>query len=168
MRISEHDWQLRWLVGFLVATYAAAGLGSLFTFPALDAWYRGLRRPGWSPPDWLFGPVWTILYGQMAVAAWLVRRSRGKGHRAARVALFTWCAQLLLNLGWSAAFFGARSTLAGVWVIVVLWTTIVATVAQAWRLSRPAGLLLLPYLAWTSFAALLNVTIWRMNRHRDS
>jgi translocator protein len=156
------------LVGFLAASFAAAGLGSAFSIPALDPWYRELRKPAWTPPDQVFGPVWTILYFQMAVAAWLVHRhttgQRGARSSRGKVAFFAWVAQLLLNVGWSAAFFGLRSPAAGLLTIVPLWVAVVAAVATAARVTRVASLLLVPYLAWTSFAAALNLRIWQLNR----
>jgi translocator protein len=158
-------WQLLELVGFLTASYGAAGVGSLFTVPALrSGWYGRLRKPRWTPPDRVFGPVWTILYTQMAISAWLVRR-RGASNQAqaARLALVAWCAQLGLNVAWSAAFFGARSPAKGVAVIAALWLAIVATVGLSARVRKGAGALLLPYLAWTSYAAALNTAIWRRN-----
>jgi|SRR5579864_732835 len=158
-----------WLVGFLAASYGAAGLGSAFTFRALNSgWYRRLRRPRWTPPDRLFGPVWTILYTQMAISAWLVRRGATNGDpkhaQAARAALVAWFAQLALNVAWSAAFFGARSPAKGMLVISMLWLAIIATVGLSARVQKVAGVLLLPYLAWTSFAAALNLSIWQRNR----
>ena len=161
--------QLLWLLGLLGASYGAAGLGTLFTLPALDSWYRRLRKPRWTPPDQVFGPVWTILYAQMAVAAWLVRRGMvkpGAATDAGRLTLLAWGLQLLLNAGWSAAFFGRRSPAAGLWVIASLWAAIATTTALAMRVSPLAGVLLLPYLAWTSFASALNVQVWRLNRRR--
>ena len=155
--------QLNWLAGFLLASYAAAGLGSLFTLPALEGWYRHLRKPGWTPPDRVFGPVWTVLYTQIALSAWLARRA-ARNEQSSRPALFAWCAQLALSLAWSGAFFGRRSPAAGLFVIGALWIAIVATLALAARLSRASAALLVPYLAWTSFAAALNWRIWRINR----
>jgi translocator protein len=168
MRNIPQGRDLAWLLGFLGASLVAAGLGSGFTLPALDGWYRMLRKPNWTPPDRIFGPVWTILYAQMGVAAWLVYRSmirQPRGRRGmGRSALVAWFVQLLLNVGWSAAFFGRRSPAAGLFVIVLLWMAIATTAAAAARASRVAGLLLLPYLGWTSFAAALNLKIWQLNR----
>jgi translocator protein len=158
------------LAGFLALSYGAAGAGSLFTFQALNGgWYRRLSKPGWTPPDRVFGPVWTILYTQMAISAWLVRRGAAKDgseehKQAARAALLAWFAQLGLNVAWSAAFFGARSPAKGLGVIAILWLAIVATVGLSARVQKRAAALLLPYLTWTSFAAALNASIWQRNR----
>ena len=162
---TPHQRQWPWLLGFLAASYAAAGLGSLFTINALrSGWYRQLHKPPWTPPDRIFGPVWTILYTQMAIAAWLLRRRDTEGAEAARLALLVWAAQLALNVAWSAAFFGARSPAKGLAVIVALWCAIAATVGAAARVQRAAAALLVPYFVWTTYAAALNLEIWRRNR----
>ena len=159
------EWQLVWLLGFLGASYVAAGAGGLFTFKALESgWYRQLRKPRWTPPDRLFGPVWTILYTQMAVSAWLVRRGGRRSAKPVRLALIAWATQLTLNVTWSAAFFGARSPAKGLAIIIALWCAIATTLALAARVHRQAGALLVPYFAWTSFAAALNFRIWQLNR----
>jgi translocator protein len=123
-------------------------------------WYAQLAKPTWNPPSWVFGPVWTVLYILMGVAAWLVwDRWRGD----ARTALALFVVQLAFNAGWSAMFFGLQAPgLAFGWILV-LWALIVATTIAFWRLRTVAGVLLLPYLAWVTFAAVLNFTIWRMN-----
>ena len=158
-----------WLPVFVGVSFAAAGLGSAFTLPALDTWYRKLRKPGWTPPDRIFGPVWTILYTQIGIAGWLIYRGTRQQARARKrthsSALLAWGIQLLLNVGWSAAFFGWRSPAAGLLVMVPLWAAIATTVVSAARVSRLAGLLLLPYLAWTGFAAGLNLRVWQLNRN---
>lgn len=162
------DRQLGWLIAFFAASYLAAGLGSLFTFRSLDSWYRQLRKPRWTPPDRVFGPVWTILYAQMALSAWLLKRASA-GNRtpgAEHPALYAWATQLILNTAWSIAFFGRRSPGAGLAVIVPLWLTIAITVSLSARVSKLAAALLVPYLAWTSFAGALNWSVWRLNLDR--
>ncbi|GAC1318738.1 MAG: tryptophan-rich sensory protein [Chloroflexota bacterium] len=152
------------LAAYLVASFGAAAVGSAVTVPALDPWYRSLRKPDWTPPDRVFGPVWTILYVLMALAAWLVRRNAVRHPARARTALLAWAVQLVLNAAWSATFFGRRDPAAGVVVITALWAALAATIVLAARVSRRAATLLLPYLAWTTFAAALNIAIWRRNR----
>jgi tryptophan-rich sensory protein len=162
--------QTRWarfLLLFLLASYGAAALGSVFTARSVETWYRALRRPAWTPPDWLFGPVWAVLYTAMALAVWLVWRQARlspEQQRTSRAALWSWWAQLGLNVLWSAVFFGARSLSGALAVIAALWAAIALTAVLSLRVRPLAGLLLLPYLAWTSFAALLNYQIWRLNR----
>jgi tryptophan-rich sensory protein len=158
--------ELVWLVAFLVASFGAAAVGGRSISRSVNTWYRGLRKPGFTPPDWVFGPVWTILYASMAIAAWLVKREADRtpsSATAGQQALAAWGVQLALNVAWSAVFFGQRHVGAAVAVIAALWTAIAVCLERSARVSRPAALLLLPYLAWTSFAALLNVRIWQLN-----
>lgn len=154
------------LGGFLAASFGAAAFGSYFTSQSVDSWYPTLEKPAWRPPDAVFGPVWTVLYTLMAIAAWLVWRAddRAVPSRTARKwALAAWSIQLALNAAWSAVFFGARSPGGGLAVIAALVPAIATTAALAGRVSKPAGLLLVPYLAWTTFAAALNTRIWQLN-----
>ena len=142
------------LVGFV---------GSFFTRPAIPAWYAGLQKPSFAPPNWLFGPMWISLYLLMAIAAYLVWQ-KGLAVEGARAALVIFILQLLLNALWSPAFFGLRSPLAGAVVIVLLWLAIVLTIVLFWKVSRPAALLLLPYILWVTLASALNISIYLLNR----
>jgi tryptophan-rich sensory protein len=153
-------WQALALGMFTLACFVAAGLGSLFTMVSLGTWYGGLVKPSWNPPNGVFGPVWTVLYATMAVAGWLVWR---RGGLASWLALRWFAVQLVLNVGWSAVFFGLQMPGLAVLEIVVLWLAIVATLITSWRVSRLAGILFVPYLLWVSFAAVLNFAIWRLN-----
>ena len=149
----------RWwaLVGFGAAVTAAATIGGLGVRGTQDE-YRSLAQPSWAPPSWLFGPVWTVLYALIAVAAWLVWQRVGFG-----AALWAWVVQLVLNAVWTPLFFGAgRYDLAFV-ELVALWLSIGVTVPLFWRVSRPAGLLMLPYWGWVTFAGALNYSIWQLN-----
>ncbi len=139
----------------------AAALGAAATAPQIPGWYATLAKPAWNPPAWVFGPVWTTLYLMMACAAWLVWRSGG--FRGAPGALGLFLLQLALNAGWSWVFFGMQQPGWAVAVIVLLWCAIVATMAAFFRRSLAAGWLMAPYLAWVSFAAVLNAAIWRLN-----
>lgn len=140
--------------------FAAGYVGSVFTGKSVVGWYATLSKPSWTPPNAVFGPVWSALYLLMGVAAWLVWRSSGPG---AALALSLFGAQLLLNVAWSAIFFGLRSPAAGFVEICVLWLAIGATTAAFWRVAPPAAFLMLPYGAWVTFATILNFAIWRMN-----
>ena len=150
-------------VGFIAVCFAAAALGGLFTGPATQpgGWYEWIAKPSWTPPSWLFGPVWTLLYGAMAVAGWLVWREGG--WRAQKVPLALFFVQLALNTLWSYLFFGLRSPGLAFAEIVALWIAILATLIAFWRVSRLAGGLFVPYLAWVTFAAALNYSVWRLN-----
>ncbi len=153
---------LKAVVSILVCQ--AAGLvGSLFTAPAIPVWYENLAKPAFTPPDRIFAPVWTILYLLMGVALFLVWRG-GLERKWARRGMVLFGIQLVLNMGWSAAFFGGRSPLAGLVVIVLLWIAILLTMLDFFRISRAAGVLLTPYIAWVSYAALLNASIYTLNR----
>lgn len=154
------------LAGFLLASFGAAAFGSYFTSQSVETWYPTLEKPSWRPPNAAFGPVWTVLYTLMGVAAWLVWRSSDRTTDSAparRQALLAWGVQLALNAAWSAVFFGARSPGGGLAVIAALVPAIAITANLSRRVSTVAGLLLLPYLAWTTFAAALNARIWQLN-----
>lgn len=147
----------------LAATFAAAAIGSSVTFTALGSWYSGLDKPSFNPPNSVFGPVWTVLYILMAVAAW---RAWKKGRDAGlptgtAVALFG--VQLVLNAGWSIAFFGLQAPGPAFVVIVALWLAIAATILAFRRLDGWAAAMMVPYLAWVSFAGALNFSIWQLN-----
>jgi tryptophan-rich sensory protein len=159
--------QWGWLATFLAAVFGVAYVGGRATAESVGSWYRTLNRPVWNPPNQVFGPVWTTLYAQMALAAWLVRRDSARDpSRRARgtAALAAWAVQLTLNLVWSRVFFGRRSPGGGVAVIVPLWASIAATLVLVARVTRLGALLLAPYLAWTTFAVALNLRIWQLNR----
>lgn len=143
------------LLGFIVLTFLAPAAGA-FTPPG--GWYQTLNKPSWNPPPWIFGPVWTALYLMMAVAAWLVWRRVGQGY-----ALRLYFVQLVLNAAWTPVFFGAHQLGAAFIAIICLWIAILLTLRAFGDVSRPAGLLLVPYLAWVSFASVLNFTLWRLN-----
>ena len=145
------------LLGWLGVTFAAAWAGSRF-MPG--AWYAALAKPAWNPPNAIFAPVWSVLYGLMAVAAWLVWRRAGFSGAGAALGLFA--VQLILNALWSYLFFGRHQPGLAFGDIVVLWVAILSVVLLFLRVDRVAGALLLPYLAWVGFAAYLNFTLWRL------
>ncbi|MCU0235678.1 MAG: tryptophan-rich sensory protein [Acidobacteria bacterium] len=151
------------LLASVVACQLAGALGTIFTSSAIPAWYAGLKKPAFTPPNWLFAPMWISLYLLMALAAWLVWQ-KGLAHPGVRQALAVFIAQLLLNALWSPVFFGLRAPLAGAAVIVLLWLAIALTILLFWRISRPAALLLIPYLLWVSLATALNISIYLLNR----
>ena len=139
------------------------GISGLLTTDAIRGWYRTIERPDWNPPDWVFGPVWTTLYAMMGVALVKVVRSEARSdERALAVALFA--IQLVLNFGWSWIFFIQHDLGLALAEIIALWLAIAATAGAFSRIRPAAGALLLPYLAWVTFASLLTASIWRLNR----
>lgn len=153
----------RW-IGLVVSMFACLGAGSLgavATTPEIEGWYRTIAKPSWNPPAYVFGPVWTTLFICMAIAAWVVWKPAG--FRAAALPLMLFALQLLLNVAWSWIFFAAHQPGWAFVEIVFLWLAIAATMATFFRHSTLAGCLLIPYLAWVSFASVLNFVIWRMN-----
>jgi tryptophan-rich sensory protein len=145
------------LLLWLIAAFVPAAIGA--PFPAPD-YYRRLNKPSWAPPPRIFGPVWTALYAMIGTSAWLVARRGGGGTRAA---LGLWWAQLALNAAWTPIFFGARNRGLALVEILVTWVVIVATTVAFFTRRTAAGLLLLPYLAWVTFASALSYAVWRDN-----
>jgi benzodiazapine receptor len=140
---------------------AIGAIGGAVTSSTVGTWYQEFRKPSFNPPDWMFGPVWTVLYIAMGVAARRVWRRLGLGD--ARHALSLFAIQLFLNLAWSILFFGFQQIGLALAEIVVLFAVIVATAIAFWRRDSGAGLLFVPYLGWVGFAALLNASLWRLN-----
>ncbi|MFD3513001.1 TspO/MBR family protein [Streptomyces sp. NPDC058657] len=147
------------LLGLLAVCFAVAGLGALASADAGTV-YQSLDRPSWAPPGWLFGPVWTVLYATIAVAAWLVLR-RPKG--SPRTAMAWWAVQLALNLAWTPLFFAAGEYGFAFLDICLLLAALAVTVVAFARHRRSAALLLVPYAAWVTFAAALNLSVWLAN-----
>ena len=147
------------LVGWLTLSFSAAAMGAFF-LPG--EWYASLQKPSWNPPNWIFGPVWTVLYATMGITAWLVWK-RG-GFSGQRIALSLFLMQLLFNALWSPLFFGLHNAALALLDIVLLWLAVLATVAAFWKAHALAGALLFPYLAWVTFASVLNFALWRLNR----
>jgi len=146
------------LAAWVVLCFSAAAIGAQF-MPG--EWYASLKKPSWNPPNWIFGPVWTALYAMMAVAAWLVWRRGGFAAQALPLAAFL--VQLVLNALWSWLFFGLKNPGLAFAEIVALWVAIATTLLLFRRPSATAAWLLAPYLAWVTFASLLNFTLWRLN-----
>lgn len=140
---------------------AVGGVGTIFTVPAIPAWYKTLNKPFFTPPAWLFGPVWTTLYVLMGISLGLVYNLKKSLSRTRAMQIFA--LQLSLNALWSYAFFGLKSPLFGLIVIVVLWLTIFQTIRTFSKLSKPAAQQLIPYLAWVSYASVLNLAIFLLN-----
>lgn len=148
------------LAGWLAISALAGASGAIASVNAA-AFYEQLSRPPWAPPAWLFGPVWSVLYVLMGVAAWLVWRRHG--FRGASTALKLFVAQLVANALWTWLFFAWQQGALSFAEIIVLWLLVAGTVVSFWKLHRAAALLLVPYLAWVSFAGALTLSLWRLN-----
>ncbi len=149
------------IILFVGASLLAGIIGRLLGGQMPDDWYNALQKPAFNPPGWVFGPVWAFLYLTMGIAAWLVWLKHGFRCGAAPLGLFA--GQLLLNAIWSGLFFGMENPLLAFFDIVALWLALLATTVAFFRASAPAGWLMVPYLLWVSFAAVLNFELWRLN-----
>jgi benzodiazapine receptor len=143
---------------FLVLNFLTSLSGAIFK---PGAWYESLARPGWTPPNWAFPVVWSVLYLMNAASGWLVWQAAGT---AALPALGVYLVSLIVNASWSAVFFGLRRMDLGLFNVALLWMSIIAVATLLWPFSKTAAALQLPYLLWVSIAAALNFTVWRMNR----
>jgi len=146
---------------FLFVTFLAAFIGNFFTAPNIQNWYAVLEKPSFSPPNWLFGPVWTILYFLMAVSAFLIWQERESPQR--KKALTLYFVQLALNTLWSIIFFGWHNLGLAFVEIIFLWFFIFLTLTTFYRIKKLSGILFIPYLIWVSFASILNLAIWQLN-----
>ncbi len=149
------------LAGFLAATFAVAGISGACTASAIPTWYATLAKPSFNPPNFVFAPVWTLLYFLMALAAWLVWKRPSSASRARALRLF-WI-QLALNFTWSFLFFGGKRIGLAFFEVCALWLAILFTTVAFFRHTKPAGWMFVPYLAWVTFASILNLAIWHLN-----
>jgi benzodiazapine receptor len=147
----------------LAVTFSAPLIASFIANPGTSDWYANLDKPCFNPPGWVFGPVWTVLYVLMAVSAGLVWQT-GLGERKVRIAMGLYLVQLFLNALWTPLFFGLEMPLLAFIDIVLLWAAIILTILAFFRVSKIAAALMLPYLGWTTFAAVLNFCLWYLNR----
>ena len=150
------------LIISILICQSAGLIGSFFTTPAIPSWYATLQKPSFNPPSWIFGPVWLTLYTLMGIALFLVWQKRGE-HRLAKPAIILFLVHLVLNAIWSILFFGLQNPLLALIDIIILWLMIITLTYQFWQIRKSAAYLLLPYLLWVSFAAVLNFAIWRLN-----
>jgi tryptophan-rich sensory protein len=151
------------LVVSLALPFLAGMIGSLFTMPSILTWYAGLHKPFFNPPNWIFGPVWTILYVMMGIAVFLIWEKRRAQTKTVDLALGLFALQLLLNTSWSIVFFGWHQIGLGLVNIVLLWLAILLCIIRFYPISRLAAWLLGPYIVWVSFAAVLNFAIMVLN-----
>ncbi|NYT00543.1 MAG: tryptophan-rich sensory protein [Methanocellales archaeon] len=150
------------LVSSIVICQLAGVIGSFFTFPSITTWYAALEKPSFNPPNWLFSPVWITLFILMGISLYLVW-SQGTKTKYVKIALTLFGIQLALNILWSLIFFGLKSPFFAFIEIVILWVAILATIFKFSKISKTASYLLIPYILWVSFAAVLNFSIWVIN-----
>lgn len=147
---------------FILLCFIVEIIGSFWTKETVSTWYPTLIKPAWTPPDWIFGPVWSCLYMMIAVAGWLIYRAEYSQKRT--VALMLYGSQLALNFIWSFFFFSLRSPALGLIDITLLWILITLTIIKAWSVRPLASILLIPYLIWVMYATSLNTAIWLLNK----
>ncbi len=150
------------LVAAVVSCIVLGSLGGIVTITGPGSWYALLAKPAFSPPGWLFAPVWTLLFILMGISLWMVW-NKGAGRRNVRIALGIFAVQFAFNIAWSFLFFGMQSPFLGLVDILILWVLILATIVCFYRVQRTAAYLLIPYILWVSFASFLNYTIYVMN-----
>jgi len=162
--VRKHSWLA--LVGWLAVCYFVAGVSGYFTAQQIPTWYAGIVKPSFNPPNWVFGPVWSVLYALMGIAAWLVWRlpSTGPQSSARRRALKLFWTQLFLNFSWSFLFFKQHWVLAAAVEVVVLWLAILLMTRSYLKVSKAAAGMMVPYLGWVGFASALNWAVWWVNR----
>lgn len=151
----------RFLISIIICQ-AAGFIGSIFTTSSIPTWYAFLQKPDFVPPNWLFAPVWTILFLLMGISAALIWQ-KGFKNKNVKTALIIFGIQLVLNTLWSFLFFGIRNPFYAFLEIIILWFAILLTIVSFYKISRPAVYLLIPYILWVSFAAFLNFSIWQLN-----
>jgi len=161
MSLSHRARDLAGLAAFVLLCLGISALGGWATASSVGTWYAALVKPAFNPPNWVFAPVWTVLYLMIAAAGWRVWRRRG--FSGAPGALGVYGLQLALNLAWSFVFFGAQAIGAGLVVIALLLAAVLANARLFFAIERPAGWLLVPYAAWVTFAIVLNAALWRLN-----
>ncbi len=150
------------LIAAIVICNLAGFIGAIFTTPNIPTWYASINKPFFTPPNWVFAPAWTTLFVLMGIALYLVWDKTGFREKG-RIALYVFAGQLALNILWSVLFFGLQSPMTAFLEIVVLWIAILFTIMKFREIDRKAGYILIPYIAWVSFAALLNLSVWLLN-----
>ncbi|MDQ7823286.1 MAG: TspO/MBR family protein [Candidatus Eremiobacteraeota bacterium] len=152
------------LIACIVLCEAAGALGALFTSRSVSTWYQAIKKPFFNPPGWVFAPVWTLLYALMGISLFLIIRE-GFKNRPVQIAVALFAVQMAFNVSWSYAFFGLRSPLAGLVIIILLWISIIAAMISFWPISRWASSLFIPYVLWVTFAMILNLFLYLLNRN---
>ena len=150
------------LIISILIVFLAGAVGTVYTLKEITTWYVSLLKPGWTPPNWAFGPIWSTLYVLMGISLFLVWRE-GLGRKDVRIAILVFAIQLFLNVLWSIIFFGTHNIFWGLVFVIILWISILINIIVFYRISKPAGLILIPYLLWVSIASYLNYSVFLLN-----
>lgn len=146
----------------IIIVFLAGAVGTVSTLPQITSWYAALTKPSWTPPNWAFGPIWGTLYILMGIALFLVWRE-GLNRKNVRIAVLIFAAQLIINVLWSLIFFGTHNIFGGLILIIILIAAILVNIIVFYRISKPAGLILIPYLVWVCIAGYLNYSVYILN-----
>lgn len=152
---------LKFLISIIICQLAGA-IGAVVTYPSIKGWYNSIQKPSFNPPNWIFGPAWTILYILMGLSLFFVWKTSSKKNNI-KPEIFIFTIQLILNIAWSFLFFGLHNPFIAFLGIITLWIFIVLTIYKFQEINKLSALLLIPYLLWVTFAAFLNFSIWRLN-----
>jgi translocator protein len=151
----------KWIVSIIIV-YIAGAIGTLFTLKEITTWYVYLAKPGWAPPNWIVGPIWSTLYILIVTSLFLIWR-KGLERKDVQVAILVFAVQLIINVIWSLVFFGSHSIFGGLIMVMLLWVAIIINIFVFYRISKPAGLLLIPYLVWVTIATYLQYYLFILN-----
>ncbi len=150
------------LIVSIVVVFLAGAVGTVYTLKQITTWYVALTKPGWTPPNWAFGPIWSTLYVLMGISLFLIWR-QGLYRKDVQIAILVFAVQLAINVIWSIVFFGTHNIFGGLVLVLILWISIFINIIVFYRISKPAGLILIPYLLWVSIASYLNYSVFLLN-----
>ena len=150
------------LIISILIVFLAGSVGTIYTLKEITTWYVSLTKPGWTPPNWAFGPIWSTLYVLMGISLFLVWRE-GLDRKDVRIAILIFAIQLFLNVLWSLVFFGTHNIFGGLVFVIILWISILINIIVFYRVSKPAAIILIPYLIWVSIASYLNYSVFILN-----
>ncbi len=153
--------KIKIVIAVLICEFAGI-IGAVFTTPAITTWYATIQKPSFNPPNWIFFPVWTVLFLLMGLSLYIVW-TKGLDKKEVRKAAYVFAFQLILNIAWSIIFFGFKNPFLAFIEIILLWISILATIILFYRISKKAGAIMIPYILWVTFAAFLNYSVWILN-----
>ena len=146
------------LIVSILIVFLAGAVGTVFTLKEITGWYAYLPKPSWTPPNWAFGPIWSTLYVLMGISLFLIWRE-GLNRKDVQIAIIVFAVQLAINVIWSLVFFGTHNLFGGLVLVLILWAAILVNIIVFYRISKPAGLILIPYIVWVSIASYLNYSV---------